>query len=813
MWINQWLQDLMRDVSYALRGFGRSPGFAAIVVLTIALGVGANTAIFSVLYGTCLAPLSYPNPSRLVDVSMKRVAGHQFEAGTSVPNLRDWTTEASSFDGLAAHRSDLLVALSGGGEPREVHAWRISANAMALLGVPPMLGRWFTPDEDTASGPRSAIISYQLWRDRFSGESNVLGKTVLVDGEPFRIVGVMPNGFEFPPLMGTWKPILWLSLNVPTKMAADRSAHSLHVIGRLKPGVSIEQAQAEMKAITGELAKVYPSDNSEWPSATVSPLSDRYVKDFRSTLWLLLVAAGLVLLIACANVASLLVARGSMREREFAIRRALGVSTGRLIRQVLTESCVLAAIGCMFGVLFAFCSLPALKSMLEESPRVDEIALRPAVLIFAAGISLLTGILFGISPLVRIYSKLRAIRPTSGERHSQQRFRKVVMAVEIALSLLLLSAAGLMIESLWRATHVDLGFRTDHVLSMRFNLPERKYKTGQAIEAFRKGLLEHVSALPGVKFAGTNSAPPMGALSQHTDFEIEGTSEAQSASFANISPNYLRAMGIPLLRGRYFMPSDRRGSPLVVIVSQSVATRFFSGSEILGRRIRLGRSIAEWFTVIGVVGNIRQDGPESAPSSTIYALTSQLPESEQGSKAAHFVVLALRTVGSPANLAAVVRTVVAQIDKDQPAGDVVTLQELVDRELAGRRLNTLLIGIFAFLAVALAVIGMFGLVSYSVSRRTTEVGIRMALGAQRSRILFMIIRETLAFGLAGVIAGTLASFGALRFLSSRLYGSAPNAPYILLISASFIVATMVFATVLAARGLIALDPMMALRHD
>lgn len=814
-----WLDDLVRDARYAVRSLRRSPAFAAVVVLTVALGVGATTAMFSVLYSTCLAPLPYAEPNRLVDISMAQASGRRLNAGTSLPNLRDWIAEASSFEGLAAHRLQYYANLTGHGEAEEIHAWRLSAQAMPLLRVRPLLGRWFEPHEDMAGGPRSAVLSHELWQRRFHSESTVLGTRVFVDGEALTIVGVMPERFEFPPLFGSSKPVMWLSLNLPVEIAADRNTHSLHVFGRLKPGISIEQAQAEMNGISGRLAKAYPKENSEWSAAKVVPLSEAsFVNEFRSALWLLSAAAGLVLLIACANVASLLIARGATREREFAVRRALGVSTSRLVRQVLTESCVIAGAGCVFGVLFAYWSLPILKSMLEGQPRVDEIAIQPVVLAFALVVSLLTGILFGILPALRVGWRGTAGVQAGRVGPSRQRLRKALVTLEIALSLVLLSAAGLLMESLWRASRVDLGFRPDQVLSMRFNLPQGKYDSGHRVEAFRVELLRRVTALPGVAFAGTNSAPPMGAMSQSTGFDIEGTPpmgvQERNSAFSNVSPDYLHAMGIPLLRGRDFQRTDRPGSFPVVLVSQLVARRFFGGEEILGKRIRFSRlESAEWFTVIGVVGDVRESHPENLPSGTLYALSSQLPVIEQGGRAAHLIVLVLRTTHDASGIANAVKTAVADIDKDQAVGDVLTMRQLVNKRLAGRRLDTLLIGLFAALAVTLAIVGVFGIVSYSVSCRKKEISIRMALGARQSTVLAMFMHDTLSFGIGGVLAGFLASLGTSRLLATRLYSVAPTEPYILFASAALLAAAAIVATIFAARRLIGLDAIAALRHE
>ncbi len=816
-WGWRWVDEFAHDVRYAARGIMRSPGFAAVAIITLALGAGANTAMFSVLYGTCLAPLPFADPDRLVDVSMLQVTGHKFDAGTSMPNLREWKAQSVSFERLGTHRQQFFVNLTGHGDAEEVHAWRLSSDLMRVLGVPPALGRWFVPEEDTAAGPRSALLAYHLWQSRFGGDPNVVGQQVFVDGEAHTIIGVMPPRFAFPPLIGTWNPVIWLSLNLPDEKPADeRARHSLSVAGRLKPGVSVESARAEMNAIAGRLAKAFPKENGEWPAAKVTRLSDdERMSEFRSTLWLLLGAAGLVLLIACANIASLLLARGASREREFAIRRALGVSRWRLARQLLTESCLIAGIGCALGVALAFWSLPVLRSLLETQPRVDEIAIRPAVLAFAAGIALLTGILFGAGPAVRA-GRIDPALKQSGRSSPRQRSRKALVAVEIALALLLVSAAGLLLESFWRVMHNDLGFRPEHVLTMRFNLPKRKYDTGRRVEAFREELLRRVSALPGVEYAGTNSAPPMGVLSQGTGFQFEGapepSEEARDAAFANVSPDYLRAMGIAVLRGRHFQAADRPGTPPVAIVSESVE-RLFPGGRALGRRVRLDRfDNPEWVTIIGVVRDIRWY-PDSPAAGAIYALSSQLPESAQGNRAGRFIVLAVRTAVDPGGVARAARAIVAEIDKDQPVAEVKTMYELVARHTARRRLNALLVGVFGGLALTLATIGVFGLVSYSVACRTNEIGVRMALGARRSNILGMVTREALALSTAGVAAGIAGSLASSRLIASMLYGVKPAAPHILIAAASFLVIATMAATLIGARKAMRVDPVIALRHE
>jgi predicted permease len=743
---------------------------------------------------------------------MAQVSQQRFTAGTSLLNLRDWLALSHSFRGFAAHRPQFFVALSSDGSSSEVHAWRLSSSALPLLGVPPLLGRWFVADEDNASGPRSVVISYSLWQQQFGGSQHVLGRRVLIDGDAFTIIGVMPNGFEFPALMDRWKPVMWLSLNLPTEVAGNRSSHSLQVIGRVKAGVALKEAALEMQTITRQLAVAYPKENAEWPTARVSPLDERgYLKTFRSTLWLLLAAAGLVLLITCTNVAGLLIARGEARARELAIRRALGAPTHRLVSPVFAESFLIAGAGCLLGLLLSFWILPVFKALIRDAPRIDQVGLRPAVFAFAAVVSFVAALLAGIFPALRLARSGAMSLHFSGGATPRQRLRKTLVTVEVGLAVVLLSAAGLLLESLWRVARVELGFRTERVLSVQVDLVKRRYGTAARVEAFRQELIERAQALPGVLFAATNSATPMGAMSQNTDFEVEGIPGAQSASFSNVSSDYLRAMGISVIRGRNFDSSDRPGSPPVVIISMSAAQKI--PGEPLGKRIRLNRlNSPELFTIVGLARDVR-DSPESLPAATIYALTNQLPESEQASDPTRLIVLLVHALGNPSNLGNGIRELVADIDRDQPVGNVETLRELLGDKLAARRWNALMISLFAGLAISLTMVGVFALVSYSVNSRTPEIGVRMAVGACPSNILLMFLRETLIFSLIGVSLGGIGSLFACRLLASMLYGVSPTATHVLLSSVLSVTAATLLSALVAGRRATALDPVVALRRE
>lgn len=807
------VEEMVQDARGATRAMRHSPGFAAVIVLTLALGIGANTAIFSVLYGVWLSPAKYAHADRLVDVSRRQLAGRGFQRGTSYPDLADWRAAAKTIGNFGVHRYVHEVNISGGQGAEEVIGHRVSANLFELLGARPMLGNQLDAESDRGGGPRQALIGYAWWKRRFGGDESAVGKEVRVNGDAFTIVGVMPPGFEFPPMSSAeYRPAIWMSLNTPAEQARSRAYQSLAVVARLKERVSIRQAQAEMDTIAAGLATSYPREEGGW-GIRIGRLNDvRQLDETRPALLLLMAAASLVLLIAAANIANLLMARAFGRDREMAVRRALGATRPRLARQVLTESGVLALCGGMAGVLLAYGAMPFLKALLPAGmPRADEIALNGAVLCFAAGISLLTGFLFGLMPA------LRGGGGALGGRAVTARLRatRVLVSAEIALSVVLLASAGLLVESFRRVANVDLGFRKEHVLTVRLQLTKRRYPDGHRIGLFRSELLSRVQALPGVQYAGTVSSLPMGTVMQGTEFEIEGRPEtARTKPFADhaaVSGDYLRAMGIPLVRGRYFDARDRPGSPPVALISESLARAHWPDGAALGERIAFDGTR---FTIAGIVKDVRQYSPErGARGGTIYALNEQLPLASQGKDIGRLVVLVMRTSGPPEPADVAVRDIVADLDKDQPVAAVSTMEQLVRRTLAARRLNTLLLGLFAALAVVLAAVGVFGVTSHAVARRTKEIGIRMALGATRTSVLGMVLRETTILAVTGAVLGIGGTVALSRLLAGFLYGVTPAEPGILAGVAIGLVAIVVAAGMFPARRATRVDPIVALRED
>ncbi len=630
------------------------------------------------------------------------------------------------------------------------------------------------------------------------------------------------QGFEFPPMgSAAYRPVIWMSLNLPVEQERARELHSLAVVARLKPGASIQQAQAEMDTIVARLAKAYPQEDGGW-GVKVTGLTDvRQLEDVRPALLLVMAAASLVLLIACANIANLLVARAAGREREMAIRRALGVTWHRLARQLLTESGMLALGGGAAGVLLAYGTLPLLKSALPATmPRAGEIGLNGAVLVFGAGVSLLTGLLFGLIPAVRPGGRFGL---GSGGRTvtARNRTARLLVTVEVALALVLLAGAGLLIESFRRVLNVDLGFRKEHALTMRLELSKRSYPDGTRVRAFREELLRRVHALPGVQYAGTVSSLPMGIIMQGTEFVVEGRPETERekpfADYSNTSTDYLRAMGIPLVGGRYFGESDGPAAQPVTIVSESLARTWWPGTGALGRRIQFDGT---WSTIVGIAKDVRQltaggapDSSERAAGGQIYALNHQLALSSQCAAMGRLNVLVIRTPTDAGAMAGAVRRVVAEIDRNQPVAGVATMERVVESMLDSRRLNTLLLGLFAGLAVTLAAVRVFGVASYAVARRTKEIGIRMALGVTPASVLVMVARETLVLAVTGAAIGLGGALATSRLLARFLYGVRPAEPVIVAGVAISLVVVVVGSGLVPARRAMRVDPMVALRED
>ncbi|QOY91426.1 ABC transporter permease [Paludibaculum fermentans] len=815
-----FVESLWHDLRHAARSLRSNPGFSTVVLLTMALGIGVNTSVFSVLYSAWLAPMRYADPSSLVDASVKNLQNGWQTGGTTWANFADWSSANQAFTGLGAYRIQHLASLTGGGEPEEVSLARVSANLFPLLGVAPALGRGLAEMDDRAEGGRSAVLSHGYWRTHFDGNPGVLGRSISVDGEAFTIVGVMPEGFAFPPGWPVaYQPPLWLSLNLTPEQRTQRGSHSLGVVGRRRPGVSLGQAQAEMEAIVSRLAAAYPPENSGY-GAWITPLSEtRQAREVRPALALLMAGACLVLLIACANVANLLLVRGAARRREFAIRQALGVSGGRLLRQVLTESALLGLLGGAAGLIVAGVCLPLLQALLPRSmPHMAEVRLNPAVLAFSAACSLGCGLLFGLAPAFRAsrVSIEQALRQSARTIAPRSRLARGLVVAEMGLALVLLTTGGLLTESFRRVSSVSFGFDREHVLTMRVTLPKQKYGSAAGILAFRRDLLAKAAQLPGITAVGTVDAIPLGTLSSGTDFDIEGRAAQPRlhCGLGKVSGDYLRAMGIPLRAGRYFTDGDRAGTERVAVVSESVSRRYWPQGGAVGRRIRLdetGRN--DWFTVVGVVSDVRHLRADRPPEETIYALNDQMDEATQKNATSRLNVLVVRTANDPAGLAASLRLALREVDPGQPAADLMTMDQLVDRNIAGRKLNAFLLGSFSVLALVLAAIGLFGAVSAMVAGRSAEIGVRMALGAGPGSVAILVLREAGTLAVAGLLLGALGAAAAGRVLQGFLYDVHPGDPTVLAGVAGVLGLAMIAATVTPIRRALGVDPLSVLRED
>ena len=834
---------LLEDLRYGLRILRSSPGFTAVAVLSLALGIGANTAIFSVVNAVLLRPLPYKDPQRLVTIwEVNQKQGLDWSM-PSPANLAAWKQQSKLFEDFAAFQWLWTRNLTNIEEPERLQGWQVSANFFSLLGVPPVLGRSFLPEEDLPGGPRVVVISHGLWQRRFGSNPRLIGQVITLDDEGYTVVGIMPSGLLIYPNLKL--PEFWAPLAFTGEQLTNHGNRSVMTLARLKPGVSLQQARAELETITRRLEQAYPDTNTGW-GADFQPLHQTVVGRVSTALLVLLGAAGFVLLIACANVANLLLARVAVRQKEIAIRRALGASRPRVIRQMLTESVPLVFLGSVCGLLLAFWGVDLLLVMSPGNiPRLDPIgaplAPDPRVLGFALVISLLTGATFSLAPALQgskpdLAESLReaaADRPWAAGRgwvHRTPRLRSLLVVSEVALALVLLIGAGLMMNSFLRLRRMDLGFQPENALTMRISVSRSKY-SGPAeagnrrtirpqARAFFQQVIQRVGALPGVDSAGASVFAVLGGLWERQGFRIEGrpplARERQPIAECNyVSPHYFRAMGIPLRKGRYFTDGDAAGAPWVVIINETMARRFFPGEDPIGRRLMVGRLEGVWREIVGVVGDVRQYEFEAGPPPQLYSSYLQ----QRGTYAAwqlDFMLgmaLVVHTSGRPARLATAVRSAIREVDKDAAVSDVQTLEEVVFSQVSQRRFYMQLLGIFAGVALVLAAVGIYGVMAYAVGRRTHEIGVRMALGAQASDVLKLVVRQGLALTAIGLAIGWGASFALTRFLTSQLYGVSATDPGTFLVVSLLLAGVALLASYLPARRATKVDPMAALRHE
>ncbi len=810
-------ERLRQDLGYALRQLRRSPGFASVCLITLALGIGANTAMFSVVQGVLLAPLPFRHPNRLVFLWEKRPGVPQL--GVSYPNFEDWVRSSQSFDAMAAltfHNFDLT---SPGQAEHLVGIWA-SSGLLRILGVEPAIGHDFAASEDHANGPLDALISDRLWRERFTSDPHVVGQSVDLDGKSFTVIGVLPPDFHF---LADADVITPLRPNMPV-ILTDRSVEALSVLARLKSGVTTAHAEAAMNVIQQELDRQYPDANRSI-GVTATTLMQEVIGDVKGTILLLFGAVSLVLLIACANLANLLLARSATRTREFGIRAALGASRGRMVRQLLTESIVLSLAGGALGVVLAVLGLRVLLAALPQTlPRSGNIGLHLPVLVFTVVASVAVGILFGLAPAMQWAShdvrgalQTGSRGTTTGRNHLLNR----LVMVQFALTLVLMAGAGLLLRSVRNLWHVNPGFNMRHIISFQVGLSPSFTTTPARTRAAYQQLLARIDELPGVEAADLTNIVPLSGAANGGPFWI-GT--AQPASLQEVphalyfwtGPDYLKTMGIPLLRGRFFTPDDRIGSGKVVVIDSVLAHTFFPNQDPVGRTL----TVAHWGAarIVGVVGHVHNfglDDPGAYLPQQIYIPAYELPDYMVADFFRNLSVI-VRSTLPPANLMPAIRKVIYASAPDQPVYDVRTIDEVVSESMASRNLPILLLGVFAGLGLLLSSVGIYGVVSYSVMRRTQEIGIRLALGADRSRIFRMIVGEGIGMSGAGLAVGILAAIALVRLLPSfshLLYGVGQSDPLTLFVVSAALLLVAFAASYLPARRAMRTDPLNSLRCE
>jgi putative ABC transport system permease protein len=810
------MNTLLQDARYSLRVLWKKPGFTFVVVLALGLGIGANSAIFSVVNAVLLRPLPYKDSDQLIWLRETNPSADIKEESLSPPNYRDWKAQSESFEDMGAFASTRLTLAGGSAEPERLNAAYVTDGFFSVLKAEPRIGRTFIPQEDTPGNGRVIILSQGLFERRFGSDPNIIGSSITINGNPYTVVGVMPKDFVTPKPDDRRPPEVWAPLAADYSKA-NRRADFLNVIGRLKPGVTVEQARAEMATITQRLEEQYPNSNTGW-SAIVMPLHERFVGDVRPALLILLGAVCFLLLIACANVANLLLARSTARQKEIAIRAALGARRGRIMKQLLTESVILGLSGGSLGLLFAFWGIELLISLSPgRIPRINEISVDSRVLVFTFGVSLLTGIVFGLLPALQasnpnLIETLKEGGRSSAEGMSGGRLRNILAVTEVALALVLLIGAGLMARSFLRLQNVNPGFDAHRVLTVGFFLPSTKYKDGPAIVSFYNDLLNKAESLPGVISASAIDTLPLDTGGNVLGFVIENripqnpAENTADAEVRVVTPDYFRTMEIPLLRGRLFEAQDGPDSPQVIVINQTMANRYFPGEDPIGKRINLGNpNTNSWMAIIGVVRDTRHQGLNVEPYSQMYGVHTQATQRSLN--------LVLRTSGDPMSLVTAIRSRVADMDRELPLSNIRTMEQILAESILRPRFNMLLISIFALVAVTLASVGVYGVISYSVSQRTHEIGVRIALGAHPRDIFKMVVGQGLKLALTGVGAGVIVAFGLTRVLAGLLYGVQATDPLTFAAISAGLTVIVVMASYIPALRATRVDPMISLRYE
>jgi putative ABC transport system permease protein len=809
------ISDLQQDIRYGLRMFLKNPGFTAIAVLALALGIGANSAIFSVVNALLLRPLPYQDPSQLV-VIWENAAHLGFPKNTPSPaNFLDWQKQSTLFETMAAF-AERSFNLTGIGEPERLDGRRVSANLFSLLGVKPIIGRTFVPDEDKP-GTKVALLNESLWKRRFGSDPNVVGRSLALNGESYTVVGVLPSSVRLP-AFGNWRDQVWVPLAFPAEEAASRGNHFLEVIARMKPGVSLQQARAEMETIAARLAQQYPDYNTRI-GAVVNPLHEEIVGNMKPALLILLGAVAFVLLIACANVANLLLARAAARHKEIALRLALGADRRRLTKQLLVESVMLSLFGAGVGLALAFAGLRVLTRFIPaDVAHAEMITIDGKVMIFTLLVAVVTGLVFGLAPASQathfnLNDTLKEGGRDSGAGPRGKRLRSALVIAEVAVSFILLIGAGLLINSFMHLRNLDPGFRADHLLALNVDLSETKYPDNPRRVAFFDEVVRRVQALPGVRSVAVAGNLPFTYNGDSMPIGVEGVPDPPpdqhpDVVYRAIGPGYFSTMGIPLVRGRDFSEQDNLDTDLAVVVSEKTAKYYWPNADPIGKRLKNGSTTQEgpWRTVVGVVKDVRQNDFIAEPKMQMYFTYRQL-------KSLMPNALVVRTAVDPLSLATSVRNAIWAVDKDQTVANVDSMEHIVAGAVARQRFSMLLLAIFAGIALVLAAVGIYGVMSYSVAQQTREIGIRMALGAQRGDVLKMTIKQGLRLVGFGLLIGLVVAFILTRVMASLLFGISATDPITFLTISLVLLAVAMLASYIPSVRAMRVDPMVALRYQ